>query len=499
MKGSVYRRCGCRDPGTRRPLGQQCPDLKKRGHGGWYFRYDAPALAGQTRRRPEFGPFETKKRAEEELAAELARVGGGAPVTDRSLLVRDYLDTWLAGKKLRLKPDAYTSYAEACELYFKPGVGHLRLVELRDRHLQDLVTAMTQINQPLPDSEKPSEMLRRLVAVRADDTRKMLPNGEARHKKSTKPLSSARIEREFAVIRAALNDAIPSKILISPFNGVVLPRVDKAKSLVWTPAREARFRAELGKRLAGAEAAADDEDRVLTIVERQALWAARDLRPVPSMVWMPAHAGEFADYLDRTGERLAVLFIVAMYTGMRRDELLGLTWSEIDLDEGAASVLETASGDGPKSEAGDRVVPLSPTAVTALRAWRKVQVTDRLAWGPDWPGKDRVFTREDGTEVPGQWTSTRFEILAFRAGVPPVRFHDLRHGTASLLKRRGVALNAAFRRRRGGAVAGAAALPGRLQGAADRARDTPWIRGSWLLVALDDRMWRPDRLRRLAG
>ena len=49
-----------------------------------------------------FGPFETKKRAEEELAAELARVGGGAPVTDRSLLVRDYLDTWLAGKKLRL-------------------------------------------------------------------------------------------------------------------------------------------------------------------------------------------------------------------------------------------------------------------------------------------------------------------------------------------------------------------------------------------------------------
>lgn len=153
---------------------------------------------------------------------------------------------------------------------------------------------------------------------------------------------------------------------------------------------------------------------------------------------MPAHAGEFADYLERTSERLAALFIVAMYTGMRRDELLGLTWSEIDLDQGAAFVRETASGDGPKSEAGIRVVPLSPTAATALRNWRKVQVADRLGWGPDWPGQDRVFTREDGTEVPGQWTSTRFEILAFRAGVPPVRFHDLRHGTASLLKAAGV-------------------------------------------------------------
>jgi integrase len=58
--------------------------------------------------------------------------------------------------------------------------------------------------------------------------------------------------------------------------------------------------------------------------------------------------------------------------------------------------------------------------------------------GPDWPDRDRVFTREDGTPVPEQWTSTRFEILAYRSGQPPIRFHDLRHGTASLLKAAGV-------------------------------------------------------------
>ena len=58
--------------------------------------------------------------------------------------------------------------------------------------------------------------------------------------------------------------------------------------------------------------------------------------------------------------------------------------------------------------------------------------------GPDWPDHDLVFTREDGTPVPEQWTSTRFEILAYRSGQPPIRFHDLRHGTASLLKAAGV-------------------------------------------------------------
>lgn len=49
-----------------------------------------------------------------------------------------------------------------------------------------------------------------------------------------------------------------------------------------------------------------------------------------------------------------------------------------------------------------------------------------------------MFTREDGTAVPGQWVSTRFETLAYRAGLPPVRFHDLRHGAASLAKAAGL-------------------------------------------------------------
>ena len=189
MRGSVYQRCSCRDAKTRKPLGKQCPRLRSKGHAlGWFFRYSAPRAPGEKRRRPEVGPFPTKERAEEELSAELARIGGGAAATDRSLLVRDYLTTWLAARKLRLKPTTYESYEEAVRLYFAPGVGHLRLVELRDRHLQDLVTAMTQLNRPLRDGEKPSELLRRLVAVRADDERRVLAEGEKRRKKSTKPL-----------------------------------------------------------------------------------------------------------------------------------------------------------------------------------------------------------------------------------------------------------------------------------------------------------------------
>lgn len=437
MRGSVYQRCFCRDETTKRPLGRKCPDLSKKGHAaGWYYRYDAPRAPGEKRRQPEVGPFPTRKDAQEELSATLARIGGGAQATDRALKTGKYLTSHLAGKR-NLKPRSRETDAEAFRLYWIPALGSMRLADVRDHHVSDVVTAMELINRPVPDEVAPevSELLRRLYAARADDERRTVPEGEKRHKKSTRPLSPARIERLFAPFRAAMNAAVKTrKIGFSPCTGVELPRADHVKPLAWTPAREAKFLADLDKRMREAQAAVSG-GRTLTTVERQDLWRTPSLRPAPSMVWMPAHAGTFLDYLDQTGERLAVLFVVTIFCGFRRDEVLGLTWAEADLEEGVAYVRETASGDGPKSDAGIRVVPLPGPAVGALKAWRKIQAAERLAWGPDWADTaGLVFTREDGTAVPAQWTSTRFETLAYRAGLPPVRFHDLRHGTASLMK-----------------------------------------------------------------
>lgn len=76
---------------------------------------------------------------------------------------------------------------------------------------------------------------------------------------------------------------------------------------------------------------------------------------------------------------------------------------------------------------------IDPGTVEVLRAWRKAQLAERIAWGPAWTDTGRVFTREDGTPIRPGWASARFAVLAARAGLPPIRFHDLRHGTASML------------------------------------------------------------------
>lgn len=426
----MYRRCFCRDPETGRALGRKCPKLgKAKGHGAWFFRYDAPRGPDGKRRQPEVGPFPTQKAAEEEQAATMARLGGGGQAQDRALRLGAYLDAYAEGK-IDVKPRTQAAIREAVTLYWKPALGHLRLVDVRDHHIAEAIREMRKINQQLPDGERPSEMLRRMLAARAASPRKGLPPGDQR-RKSVKPLSPARVKRVFAVLHAALAAAVPGRITVNPCAGVILPRARKVRPLPWTAEREAAFRSALERRIAEASAG-----RPVTAAERQRMWASPALRPSPVMVWMPEHTGQFLDFIR--AERMHALFSLVAYCGLRRDEVIGLAWAEVDLDQGTAYIRETGSGDGPKSDSGTRAVPLAAPVVAALRAWRRQQAADRLAWGSDWDGGDLVFTREDGTPVPGQWVSVRFETLAFRAGLPPVRFHDLRHGAASLCKAAGL-------------------------------------------------------------
>jgi integrase len=154
-----------------------------------------------------------------------------------------------------------------------------------------------------------------------------------------------------------------------------------------------------------------------------------------------------------TGERLYALYHVAAYCGLRRSELAGLSWPDVDLDRRCLHIRQAQVEDeldSTKSEDSDRQVPLDEETAKVLTAWRKTQFEERMAWGPAWTDTGRVFTKEDGTPVRPGWISQRFGDLAERAGapprprrrpgepiqragMPPIRFHDLRHGTATML------------------------------------------------------------------
>ncbi len=146
------------------------------------------------------------------------------------------------------------------------------------------------------------------------------------------------------------------------------------------------------------------------------------------------------------GNRLEALYSVALALGLRQGEALGLKWSDLDLDAGILHVRRAAQRiphQGTqlvetKTAGSRRTLFLPPVVVSALRAHRGRQTLERLAAGPARADLDLVFPSRRGTLADGPNITHRFRRLLMRAGLPPMRFHDLRHACASLLLVQGV-------------------------------------------------------------
>lgn len=146
------------------------------------------------------------------------------------------------------------------------------------------------------------------------------------------------------------------------------------------------------------------------------------------------------------GDRLEPLVTVALATGLRQGEALALRWSDVDLDGGHLTVrhsLHRSGGhvvlDEPKTRRSRRTVTLPAFATTALRRQRDwFQAQDRLLAGSAWQEDGYVFTTRIGTPMHGADVTRRLQRLLATAGLPRMRFHDLRHGAATLLLAQGV-------------------------------------------------------------
>jgi integrase len=161
-------------------------------------------------------------------------------------------------------------------------------------------------------------------------------------------------------------------------------------------------------------------------------------------IWEPAQLGQFLDAIG--GERLAPVFHLAAFAGLRRGELAGLRWSDVDLDGGRLVVASSCVRVGrtvvvgtPKTASGEgRVVDLDAETVKVLRRWRAQQAAERLAWGPAWLDTGLTFTREDGRGWQPDHVSKGFARLVRRTGLPPLKLHGLRHVAVSLQLAAGV-------------------------------------------------------------
>ncbi|WP_329521828.1 tyrosine-type recombinase/integrase [Spirillospora sp. NBC_01491] len=467
-KGTTFKSCGCRDAETGRLLRAKCPRLRRgdgrwsSNHGSWYYQLELPSTMTGTRRNPlRRGGFPTQDAAEGELdrARELLAIAGDDSLTrnqiaeliistvratkrlpvpeeirgktrtgqdlDASITVGRYLETWLAGRRA-LREGTRRSYESHIRLYLVPHIGTVPLDRLRVADVESVFEAIDELNETIEAARRSGDpVLRGRV-------------------KGRRVVGAATRQRIRATLRAALGKAIKERrIDVNVAALVELPSGKAPRPLVWTQERIAEWRRSHQAHVEEKEV----RKRRLCEVEPQRRHGTRlnrldayigAPRPSPVMVWTPDLTRAFLQRAE--SHRLFAQYYLVAFRGLRRGESCGLRWPDVDLDQGVVTVrwqitqlgAETREGK-PKSEAGEGQVTLDKSTIKVLRAHRARQNTERLAAGESWTETGFVFTTETGQPLHPAYVTEQFEQLSMEADLPPIRFHDLRHGAASIL------------------------------------------------------------------
>lgn len=429
-QGGVFKRCSCINPDTGGQWGQACPVLRPGGawsqdHGSWYYRHELPRDPHGARRPLRRGGFATQDEAQQELdhlrellalintkdadaveqavavikngvgpdasRSEIDQVDGcpdGAVMPGHQPTVGEWLRYWLASRR-GLRPNTLLSYQAHSRLYLTPYLGHLRLDQLRQHHINDMFAALEGRNSDILDRRASPD-----ATVRASA-------------KGQRVVGAATMHRIHACLRKALNDAIGHELITTnPARHVELPSGRRPWPTVWTDARVAA-------------------------------WRATGQVPSAVMVWTPAQTGRFLDHA--LPDRLYPLFHLIVFRGLRRGEACGLPWHDLDLAHRSLTVSQQLVQVGwpaglsePKTSAGHRIVALDRDTVDVLCAHRRRHAQEQRVAGPQWTETGLVFTRLDGRALHPETVSDRFRELAAEANLPPIRLHDLRHGAATL-------------------------------------------------------------------
>jgi integrase len=432
-RGSVTKRCQCRDAS-----GGKVSDCRK-DHGSWSFTVDTGRdEATRKRKQTTRSGFSTKREAEDAMVKLLADVNAGTWSDDHGTLVSEWLTSWLddLAQQVRagsLSVKTFSSYKLHVRTVWIPRLGHLRLRDLRRHHIEKVLRDLAKAEPARRPGRGPAPK-----SVRCGKTNKAgAPCGNWAARGDAVCAPHGGTSKAAPVDRPA---------------GNVGRRVEKRSASTVNG-----YRRTLRSALSAAQRRG--------LITLNPAMGRMDSIPAAehheATIWEPEQTARFLEHVGT--DRLAALYEIAAYAGLRRAELCGMRWSDID-DDGAGllirqTLIEVSKGDldpedrvcpvcgadhggrvfkTPKSRAGRRWVPLVGPAQAALAAHRIQQNAEREPFGQDYANHDLIFCEVDGNPIRPGSVSAAFDDHADACGLPRIRLHDTRHGAASLLLSGGV-------------------------------------------------------------
>jgi integrase len=309
---------------------------------------------------------------------ELHRAAAERPVPSRVPTVGQWLATWLAEEvRPNLAPATAENYAMFVRLYIAPALGSIRLDRLSVGDVQRWLNALRVQCQCCAQGKD---------AARPPASRRCCAIGEC----CESPISSRSVSDVRAALRSALSSAMDRELITrNPATRVKLPAARKKRRKAWTSEQARRF----------------------------------------------------LEHTKTAEDGLYAAFVLVLVLGLRRGEVLGLAWDDLDLDGGELTVglqIQRVGGEllhrQTKTEGSDVTLPLPGICLTALRWHRGRQDEARQLAGRAW--QDEVglaFTTRYGTPIEPRNMLRSFHRLSAAAGVPDITVHDARRTCATLL------------------------------------------------------------------
>nr|WSX47618.1 site-specific integrase [Streptomyces sp. NBC_00974] len=335
---------------------------------------------GNTRKRIRiYGT--TRKDALVKLTEKIAASNRGLPAPSAQGSLAAYLTYWLENVAVHhLRETTHTRYTACIDRYLIPGLGKKKLAKLSAK---DVRTWLNQLRTTC-------QCCARGIDARRDQLRCCAAGQCCR--KQLSPLTLAYVH---SVLKSALEHAVREE---------EIPR-NVARNVRTGAPRPRRFE----------PLTADEARQLLTTTQ---------------------------------GHRLHALVELALHTGLRKGELLGLRWEDLDLDAGTAAIrrtLQRTSTGGlttlpTKTRASERRIAVPARCLQSLKRHHEEQQRDRDAAGAEWQHNGYVFTTPQGRAIDPTNLTRTFTTLLRKAGLRRIRFHDLRHSTATLLLEQGVEL-----------------------------------------------------------
>ncbi|KZF06508.1 integrase, partial [Rhodococcus sp. EPR-157] len=375
----------------------------------WTFQITVGTKADGTRIRQRH-TFRTQAEARKEYRRMSGKVVDGTVVARTSITVVDFLSEWVDSRRVR--ENTRDGYRAA----LKPVVDHLGTVKLQDLDVPQLdelvrlrLTGAT-VTQKDRRGSRSTEVLAYL---------RTLPDG-ARYVQLPDEFGKPGIQ--------ALDRLIASGDVVRPERGRYAAACSSDPAAPTVPGGvSARTVCTMLTVLSSALTTAVKRGLIARNVAQ--LIDRPSIAHTEMMFWQPAEAEQFRRHVS--SNRLFACWLLTLY-GLRRSEVLGLTWDRVDFDAGTVSVaagrvvvrgLGTATGD-PKSVRSRRTLPMPPEVVAALRSLRATQARERLALGGDYPVTDLVAVAADGVPIRPETWSKWFRRHCDDAGVSVIRLHD---------------------------------------------------------------------------